>query len=142
MRLFRSIARAKRDRDIKRLGDGNYYRYLHAQDERKWESVLTGFTDIQAIAEQNDIPVLLVVFPFMHGQEWPQYPYRDLHRQVVSAGEDRGFHTLDLYDAYSKHAPRKLMSASGNPHPSALGHRVAAEAIYGVIRDHGLLSCM
>ena len=139
---FRLIASSMRGWKINNDGDGDYYRYLHALHGESWNSVLHAFSDIQAIAEKNGIPVLLVVFPYSFGEEWSSYPYRDLHSQVVDAGRESGFFTVDLYDAYAKHTPNELMVAPGDGHPNYFGHRLAAESIHEAIEQFNLLQCM
>lgn len=140
--LLRLGARLKYEWAVKTLGGGDYIEYLYAPDREKWSSVLTAFSEIERIAKENGVPVLLVVFPLTIVNDWSNYPYRRLHSQVVKAGTASGFYTIDLYDTYSEHAPAELTVAEKDAHPSSLGHRLAAKAIYKVIQEFDLLQCM
>ena len=139
---LRLVAKAKYDYDVKTLGGGNYLRYLHSRDGDKWKSVEAAFLDIQEVARKKDVPVLLVIFPMMKGVKWADYPYGDLQSQVASAGRESGFPTIDLTDVYSVHSQKVLMVAPDDAHPNALGHKLAAEAIYQMIQEHNLLACI
>ena len=139
---FRLVATAKHEHDIKTLGGGDYIRYLHERDNDKWKSVQAAFSSMQETVKGKDIPVLLAIFPFMQGDKWADYQYGDLHSQVANAGKDSGFNTIDLADVYSMHPQELLMVAPDDGHPNALGHKLAAEAIYQTIQEHNLLECM
>ena len=53
-----------------------------------------------------------------------------MYAQVRDAAVRRGFHALDLRDAYRGHPASELRFLQDDPiHPSALGHRLAADAI-------------
>ena len=103
--VLRLLAASWNKWEIQTLGDGDYTRYLHARSADKWASVLEAFSDIRRVANEFDAPVILVVFPLIKTHGWSDYPYRDLHSQVVDAGESMGFHTLDLYDVFSRYEP-------------------------------------
>jgi len=140
--IFRLVAKEMNIYDINNLGGGDYIRYLHNRNGEKWGSVKIAFSDIQEIASKNDIPVILIIFPLMKGGEWENYKYGDLHSQVVNAGENSGFNTVDLTDAYSVYPQLSLMIAPGNGHPNALGHKLAADAVYKKVQEYNLLDCM
>ena len=128
--LARLIAKAKNNLEIKLWGDGDYYRYLHAEGREKWDSVLTALDDIQNLTEAERIPVLVVIFPESPDKRWSDYPYSDLHRQIAEASRDKSFAVVDLLDRFSEHPPRALRVRRGDPHPSLQGHEIAADAIY------------
>src|SRR5262245_1068570 len=62
-RIFTLPGDAKTNWDINRLGGGDYYVYLHAPKERKWQSVVDAFRDIRDVAAQHHSTVLVVIFP-------------------------------------------------------------------------------
>jgi lysophospholipase L1-like esterase len=133
--VLRLIALAKYHWDVRRLGNGNYFQYLHSPNREKWNSVVSGFNDIREMASARGVKVLVVIFPEVIFESWvptwEQYPYRGIHRQVADLATRNGFEVLDLYDAYSRsgHNPRELVLARWNDHPNSLGHEVAARAI-------------
>ena len=143
--ITRLAAKFKYLYDLKTLGNGDYYIYLH-NDRRKWQSVVSGFKQIRIDAMEKDIPVLLVVFPIMEHEGtktkedfWDTYKYKDLHERVSLLGAENGFYVIDLYDYYSQYKPIDLKSAPNNHHPSKLGHQVAAQAILNWIIENNKL---
>ena len=104
-------------------------------------SVLQAFSEIQRLAGEHSVPVLLVVFPVTKLQPWSDYPYLDLHEQVLNAGEASGFYVIDLYDAYSQYPPSDIRVTSKDFHPSVLAHKLAATVIYEFIEANSLLAC-
>ncbi|KAA3642132.1 MAG: SGNH/GDSL hydrolase family protein [Chloroflexi bacterium] len=135
--ILRLAFEAKNAWDIERLGDGNYIRYLHAPEERKWSSVLDSFENIARLTNEREIPVLVVIFPRLSlAKTWSDYPFRDLHAQVASAANEQGFFVIDLYDEYSKHPSRDLRASKDNAHPGSFANQLAAQEIYNWLSDH------
>lgn len=133
--IFRLIAKFKQIYYVKTLGGGDYYIYLH-NDERKWQSVVSGFESISNTAREKNIPVLLIIFPIIENEGlrkkedfWENYKYKDLHKKVENLASENGFYVIDLYDYYSKYPPQDLVSTPTDNHPNELGHRVAGEVI-------------
>jgi lysophospholipase L1-like esterase len=126
--VLRLIAKAKFRLDVNRLGNGDYTRYLHSPEQYRWQSVLTAFEEIRVATAENNIPVLILIFPLMKGiEDWSEYPYRDLHQQVASAAKLKGYSVVDLNDVFSQHPINTLMRRDG--HPNKLGHSLTAGAI-------------
>ena len=102
------IAKLKQIYDVKKLGGGDYYIYLH-NDERKWQSVVSGFESISNAAREKNIPVLLIIFPIIENEGfWENYKYKDLHKKAENLASENGFYVIDLYDYYSKYLPQDL----------------------------------
>lgn len=128
--LLRLIAKTKILREIKVLGQRDYYKYLHSPQHPKWQSVVKAFKEIAKLAHKRKIPVLLLIFPQTINKPWIDYPYQDLHQQVADAAKEECFSVIDLYENYSQYPPETLMIRPGDSHPSLFGHEVAANAIY------------
>ena len=131
--VFRLIAQAKARWDVRRLGGGDYYVYLHAQGHRKWQSVIDAFGDIRDVTSRRNIKVVVVIFPMLTqpftGKPWNYYPYTQLHHQVSDLAVHDGFRVVDLLDAFREHPSQDVVFGGGDDHPTALGHEVAARAI-------------
>jgi hypothetical protein len=125
--VLRLLAEAKKDLDVRRLGRGDYLRYLHACEE-SWSTVERAFDKIAALAEREDFEVLLVIFPMLD-DPWSEYPRADIHARVAEAARARGLEVLDLLEVYSAHDPLDLRVSEENRHPNRLAHALAAEAI-------------
>jgi hypothetical protein len=127
--LLRLLAYGKRTWDQGRLGGGDLFRYLH-RDPEKWRSVVDGFAEIAAVTAEHGARVLLVVLPTLHGFErWEDYPYEDLHRQVISAGRDAGFETLDVFPTWRASGRTPAQLRVDEEHPNPFGHALVAEAV-------------
>jgi len=137
--ILRLIAELKFMYDVRTLGNGDYFIYVH-NDDRKWQSVVSGFHEISNSSREKDIPVLLIIFPMIdkHGTRtkaryWENYPYKSLHEKVANLAEENGFHVIDLYEYYYNYPPQDLKSTPWDHHPNELGHKVAAEVIFNLI---------
>jgi len=132
--LFRMIAKLKLDYDIKRIGNGNYKHFLHNTD-RKWNSVRESFARMSKKAAEIDAKILLVIFPAIPRRGWNKYPYHSIHKKVETEGKTNRFAVLNLYETFRKHPPSELRLSDLDAHPSRLGHRITAEAIYRYLVD-------
>ncbi len=127
--LLRLVARVKHNREMKTLGGGDYYRYLHAEGQEKWMSVVRAFREIQDVTSRRGITVLVVIFPVAPLTQWAGYPYQGIHKQVADLARKNGFQAIDLYEVYSHYEPRDLRISPYDEHPTRLGHDLAARAI-------------
>jgi lysophospholipase L1-like esterase len=132
-RLVRYLTQVKADWDLKVLGGGDYYVYLHALGHRKWRSVVDAFSDIREVTSRRNTKVLVVVFPMItpsfKGRPWTKYPYTKIHRQVSDLAVRNGFRVVDLRDAFSGYPSEALVLPGTDDHPNARGYEVAARAI-------------
>ncbi len=141
--LFRMIARVEHNREIRQLGGGDYYKYLHAEAGQKWHSVVQAFSEIHDLTSTRRIPVLVVIFPIVYGklwaETWADYPYLKIHKQVADLAIRNGFHVIDLYEVYRHYAPRDVIISPFDDHPAGLGHELAARAIAEKLLGQGSL---
>jgi lysophospholipase L1-like esterase len=142
--LFRLIARANHNWEMRRLGGGDYFRYLHAEGQPKWQSVVRAFQDIREASSSRGIKVMVVIFPEVTDKSWAstwaKYPYPQIHKQVGDLAVKNGFGLLDLLGAYVGHVPRDLFRKGWDDHPNREGHRLAARAIYDKLLADRFLS--
>jgi len=132
--LLRRLRKAWHDREVRRLGGGDYYRYLHA-DPRKWSSVTAAFADMAAAGREQGFRVVIVLFPAIPWNGWDDYRYRDLHRQVAAAAAEAGLQVVDLLDAFSRQPGRALRISNRDNHPNAAGHELAARALLPAVLE-------
>ena len=130
--LGRLIAKTTRILEVQLWGGGDYFRYLHARDRRYWQSVVSGMDGIRRLAEGQEIPVLVVIFPEKPSirEEWQDYPYTEIHHQVAEMSRQQGFAVIDLLDRFSEFPARTMRVRRNDPHPSRQAHQVAAAAIH------------
>lgn len=131
--ILRLIAGARYNWEIKHLGDGDYYKYLHAPGHKKWQSVVDAFRDIREVTAPRNIKVAVVILPELtidfKGKPWTEYPYRGLHQQVSDLALQNGFRVIDLLPAFSQYPSEDVVFPGGDDHPTKLGHEIAAAAI-------------
>jgi len=113
--LLRLVAKFINSQDIRAYGEGNYTKYLHATDGKKWQSVVAALKDISSVAAEKDIPVLLTIFPIIQDRPWSDYPYQELHKQIAGTANENGIYVVDLYEKYSRYPAKKLRVSDGHP---------------------------
>lgn len=96
------------------------------------DTVAEYFGVLEGLAEQNDFEVLVAVFPRFTRKLAAAYPphLAEKHAYAQGLAEKHGFAYLDLlgaFDACRKASPEPI--EADNFHPSARGHRCAAEAL-------------
>lgn len=129
--LLRAAFLLKNRIEIARFGGGDYTAYLHAPDRPKWQSVRRAFAEIADVCGENGIPVLFVMFAEPSVLRWEDYPFHKLHDQVRGEAEKNGFDWLDTLPLWSKAAPpERIRLSPEDAHPNALGHEIAADAVY------------
>ncbi len=134
--LLRLVAQARHEADLRRVGGGDYYRYLHHEDGESWPAVARSFEEMGRLAEQRGFALVLALFPTFFGyQAWNGYPYRDLHEQVAAAASRAGFTTLDLLEVFEASGSPPAALSMDLEHPNEKGHALAASALAEVIRS-------
>jgi lysophospholipase L1-like esterase len=130
---LRRVSKARFDADLESLGGGEYYRYLHAHEE-KWASVVLGFADMGSFARSADLPVVVVIFPVIPNGRWREYPYADLHQKVAAAADAAGLPVIDLLPGLRRYEPSQIRRGQRDAHPNRPGHRVIAEILHRRLR--------
>lgn len=135
-RLLLAIQQRLTGRRIAALGGGNYFRYLHADGTPSWESVQTAFARLAELARAHGFRVVVVVFPTFSFDPWSAYQFRAEHAKVVREAERNGFLALDLLPRFESEEPRSVTIEADDPHPTALGHAIAAAEILKFLEGH------
>lgn len=133
--LVRLMAKRRFDAEKQIYGAGDLYSYFHAEGEPRWSSVLAAFDRMKELCDARGVRVLLVVFPCYLGfASFDGYLHGFLHDKVVAAGQERGFATLDLLDAFRASGAKPEEVRADPEHPNARGHEIAARAILEKLR--------
>ncbi|HEX2223417.1 MAG TPA: SGNH/GDSL hydrolase family protein, partial [Thermoanaerobaculia bacterium] len=104
------------------------------------DTVAPSFAELARVAEAERIPVMVAVFP-RFARFFSRYPFRDQHDFVRGLSSQHGFHHLDLFEDF-----RACKRSTDEPlavdvfHPTAAGHRCAAEAMARFIVEQRLAS--
>ena len=99
----------------------------------KWARVKSAFEKIGKISEENDIPILLVIFPIRHADE----KYEKIHLKIVNEAEDNGFYSLDMMDVLE---PEFVDAYKDNIHLSELGNLITTNEIVRKLTNETLIN--
>lgn len=116
----------------------DYFSALH-QDPKKWNEVVGALERIKKLSEPREVPVVLALFPILY--QLDDYRWTEVHQQVRDAAEQNGIDVLDLLERFKRHRQADLQVDNGDHvHPNALGHRVAASALFDFLVSRRLLA--
>jgi hypothetical protein len=115
----------------------DFYTEIHRADGAPWRGVVADLADLGAIAREQHVPVVLLVFPLM-ADTAVDYPWRAIHDRVGRVARDDGLVVVDLLAPFEA-AGLANVRADG-VHPGAQGHRIAAETLVAEIAARGLLT--
>ncbi|MDD9967193.1 MAG: SGNH/GDSL hydrolase family protein [Myxococcales bacterium] len=133
--VLRKLSQARLELDIRRLGGGDYIRYLH-RHAHKWRSVEQALGRIAALAGARRVPAALVIFPHSLVMRWDAYPYGPEHAQVARAARAAGLPVLDLLTAFQRAGrPLRLRVGRTDDHPNQRAHALAARHIETWLRN-------
>lgn len=110
----------------------DYFARLH-RTPKSWQRVEIGLDQLAEVGATSGAEILVAIFPIFH--DFETYGWTDLHHQVAQAAQERGFHVIDLLDAYRGLDAGTLLVVEGDHiHPNPRGHQIAADAIERYIR--------
>jgi len=109
----------------------NHYRSIYTPSHPGYQEMRAALQKLGDYAKENGVRVYLAMTPDVHDLE--HYRFGSIHRLMMENAAQLGFTFVDLLPALSGAPRRELWAMSGDPHPSALGHRKMAEALYPVL---------
>jgi len=106
-----------------------------ADSERAWRDVRDSLAAIAGAARDRGIEPVLAVFPHPSQLE-PTLLERTYQRRVLAIADELGMTAIDLLPAFRAAAARgEAPFIPFDGHPSAAGHRAAAEALVDAVRE-------
>lgn len=123
----------RRSLDYKLSGAASYGEMVYSDKLSYWPNALRSFERMAAAAEEQNAEFLVAVFPSTPNR-WEDYDLRPLHHKLAAALLERNIAYVDLLEAFSRHPPEEIRISGDDSHPTALGHRVAAQAILPAVR--------
>lgn len=104
------------------------------QKRAAWNLFQRSLKEIASQAQNAHVPVVAVVFPLFGTSLDSSYPFRELHERIAGALQEAKIPHLDLLENYVGIPIERIQVLPGNDfHPNEIGHRIAAEAIYGFL---------
>jgi lysophospholipase L1-like esterase len=112
-----------------------YFGELHRGES--WQRIEDGLAELAALTRSQSAPThaLVAVLP-IHLVGNARYPLSGLHEKIVNAARERGLEALDLAPALMDGGATTSAAHFNDPfHPSALGHRLAAQGLLEWVRE-------
>jgi lysophospholipase L1-like esterase len=100
-----------------------------------WELCRQSLADFAAVARQHNIPIWLVIYPFL-GNLDETYPFEAIHALVSKTAMDYGMGTIDLLPYFLGREPSTLWVSPQDSHPNGSANAIAARGIYEVLLTH------
>lgn len=123
--------------NIKYSLGGDFYTSLY-KEQSKWESTLDSFKEANAIAEKNNIKLVLVIFPLL--KDFKNYKWRHIHSRLANETSKYNFLVIDLLEEYVKYDEKEIKLVKNDIlHPNKLGQEIAADAIYRKLAEENML---
>lgn len=95
--------------------------------------VQSAFSNIHDTAERHGAKALTVIFPYFTDFGEKPYSYLSVHKMIAAWARRAQIEVLDLYPYYKRYGYAPFLSRGDTVHPNALGHKLAADAIYGFV---------
>ena len=102
----------------------NNYQKDNTRFQRCWNDLL----DIQRVCEENDIKLLVVIFPFFYNLNL-NYPFQVIHDQLSKSCIAAKIPILDLLPYFKSYQGPELWVHPVDQHPNEIAHYIAAKAI-------------
>jgi lysophospholipase L1-like esterase len=97
------------------------------------DTVAGSFAELARVSRENHFEVLVAVFPRLV-RDFRRYRFGDQHQFVADLSERNSFRRIDLLDTFARcREASDEPIAADNLHPTAYGHRCAAEAMAAAI---------
>ena len=116
----------------------SYYSFVKEYYEGDpWLRFREALLRTSAMCGEHDCRFHVALFPFLHNLG-PDYPFRQIHRQIKADCEELGIDCFDLDPALSAHAEERLTVNPFDAHPNERAHEIAAEALTSWLADSGV----
>jgi len=113
---------------IDKPGKEFYFKKFYENNAPEFMFLSDALQRINRLSKENNFDAYIFYFPWM--QELTQEnPYKETFEKVSNVAKKNGFSTLNLFPFFKDQDVRKLRISNIDGHPTALGHRIAADAI-------------
>ena len=117
----------------------DFHEMLHCVYRVEVEKNIGSIAELTAERTERGLPILFTVHPNVVSYE--DYPFADLHRELVEIAGRNELYVLDLLEDFGKEDVANLQQSENDPwHPNARGHHIVAQAIFERLHALKLLS--
>lgn len=125
---------------FRRRGADTYGSRIYEPEYEGWKAFDAALGQFAEKTQAAGVPLVAVIFPYLAGIENEATYGRVGHERFAAALERHGIAYLDLLDAFVGSSPLRMEAYPGvDGHPSEIGHRIAARAIFDFLLDEGIL---
>lgn len=109
----------------------DHYKSVYSPSSAGYQAMRAALETLRDYARKNNVRVYLAMTPDVHDLEHYRFGY--IHQIMKQNAQELGFKYIDLLPAMAGVPAQQLWAMPGDPHPSALGHRKMAEALFPVL---------
>jgi len=115
----------------------NYYRKLYSQNSTSLKTNDLAINALIKLTKEKNISLAIVNFPELHKPN--DYPFGYVTEYLRSITKTNQIPFLDLLPDFQARNPQELWITPEDPHPNALAHEIAAQAIFKAVKEKELL---
>ena len=118
-----------------------YHENLYADTYSGWLGMQDALKKFAARCAGSEVAFVVIVFPHLAVDlDRDRYVFGFVHEKIVRAATDAGADCLDLFDVFEGRSPIRLQAIPKlDAHPSEIGHRIAAEALFEHLLASGVI---
>jgi hypothetical protein len=109
-------------------GKEYYFKQFYEDGTQEITFLQDAFSRISEIAHERNFKVCIVYCPWMN-ELAQDNPYKEVFEKIKNEAEKRDLMTLNLFPFYKGQDVHKLRISNIDGHPTALGHKIAADGI-------------
>lgn len=117
--------------------NGNYTSLVHSYYTDQYggkENLNRAFLKLKDLSERNGFKVYVVIIPQFYN-EFKDYDLKDVHSYVLELCKMERFICVDSLDDFRPYALKDIIISYEDAHPNAVGHKIIAENIFGMIKN-------
>jgi len=104
------------------------------QQTQEWRLAQTNMRNMKKVGEAMHAKVGLIIFPVLADFS-DKYPFQKIVDEVSRCGSDSQLPTLNLLPAFKGKNAADLWVSALNQHPNEMGHQIAADGMYGWVKN-------
>ncbi len=107
----------------------DYYSFVREYYQGEpWQRFQLKIAQVHDLCRRNECRFSIVVFPFLHNLA-QDYPFSEIHEQIVRDCEGLGIPTIDLRKPLAAAAGQGLTVNAFDAHPNELAHEIVADEL-------------